>query len=412
MVSRKAESHAMYLLAKIIYNFSTSRRQDEGRSRLFTLSEKPTVVENCEDRELLEVASRVHEMNEESLVTTTRMLSMIRACIEPSNQDVVASLPPKPSPVSASAFVVLYSEAIIVLSIKDPPTPRSSTITFKEEYKQMAKDAWEPNMYNSVASFVYSSKFTAPLLELLSAQPGERILDLGCGSGELTLELQRIVGDGGVVVGVDASESMIGRARQNGLAASFICDAQQLELPPSPSIKQGISSALPESFDYKFDAVFSNAALHWCKRDPHAVVRGAANALRKGGRFVGEMGGFMNTVGVRSAIYSVLRRRGFDPQSLDPWYFPSVEDYKAVLESAGFRVEHISLSPRLTPLSSDIIDWQRTFCRNTFYTTLSDAEAEEVMHEVQDICAVDGRDASGTWSIMYCRLRFAASLDK
>ncbi|KAL5520036.1 hypothetical protein ACEPAG_1696 [Sanghuangporus baumii] len=276
----------------------------------------------------------------------------------------------------------------------------------------MAKDAWDPNTYNSVASFVYSSKFTTPVLDLLSAQPGERILDLGCGSGELTLELQRIVGDRGVVVGVDASENMIRRARQNRLATSFICDAQQLELPPSPSIKQEISSALPESFDYSFDAVFSNAALHWCKRDPHAVVRGAANALRKGGRFVGEMGGFMNTVGVRSSIYTVLRRSGFDPESLDPWYFPSVEDYKRVLESAGFRVEHISLSPRLTPLSSDIIDWQRTFCRNTFYATLSDAEAEEVMREVQDICAVDSRDASGAWSIMYCRLRFAAFLDK
>ena len=77
----------------------------------------------------------------------------------------------------------------------------------------------------------------------------------------------------------------------------------------------------------KFDAVFTNAALHWCKRDPSGVLEGAKRVLKPGGRIVGEMGGFMNCIGVRSAVHRVLRDRGYDPEDLDPWYFPSMEDY-------------------------------------------------------------------------------------
>ncbi|EJC98010.1 S-adenosyl-L-methionine-dependent methyltransferase [Fomitiporia mediterranea MF3/22] len=272
-------------------------------------------------------------------------------------------------------------------------------------------DAWNADTYNAVASFVYSKEFTTPVLGLLNARPGERILDLGCGSGDLTLVLKRTVGETGVVLGVDASENMVKKARQNGVTASFVADAQDLQLPPATPIDKEVADALPEGFDYKFDAVFSNAVLHWCKRDPYAVVRAVAKVLRKGGRFVGEMGGYLNTVGLRSSMHAVLRKRGLDPESLDPWYFPSTDEYRKVLESAGFRVTHISLNPRITPLSSDIIDWQRTFCRKTIFATLNDADAEEVMREVQDMCTIDSRDANGRWTVMYCRLRFVAILD-
>ncbi|KAH8114653.1 S-adenosyl-L-methionine-dependent methyltransferase [Phellopilus nigrolimitatus] len=209
-------------------------------------------------------------------------------------------------------------------------------------------DSWSADKYNAVASFVYSNEFTAPVFALLNAQPGERILDLGCGSGELTTQLAKLVGEAGVVLGVDSSTSMVEKARQNGVSACFVGDAQDLHLPPSPSVASEISASLPASFDYTFDAVFTNAALHWCKRDPRSVAVGVARILREKGRFVGEMGGFTNCVGLRMAIHTVLRRRGFDPAALDPWYFPSIEDYKQVLESAGLRITHLSLTPRLT----------------------------------------------------------------
>lgn len=126
-------------------------------------------------------------------------------------------------------------------------------------------------------------------------------------------------------------------------------------------------------------------------------------------------------------MHAVLKRRGYDPVARDPWFFPSVEGYKKVgfapscegkhilntffklLENAGFKVEQIALHPRLTPLKTDIVDWQRTFCRDSIYAGLSDAEAQDVMQEVQDMCAIDSKDASGHWAIMYTRLRFVVS---
>lgn len=70
---------------------------------------------------------------------------------------------------------------------------------------------WSASLYNKNTSFVYSPAFTAPVLELLSAQPGERIIDFGCGSGEVTLEIKKRVegAEGGLVVGLDFSESMV-----------------------------------------------------------------------------------------------------------------------------------------------------------------------------------------------------------
>ncbi|KAF5382690.1 hypothetical protein D9615_002818 [Tricholomella constricta] len=182
---------------------------------------------------------------------------------------------------------------------------------------------WSASLYNKSVPFVYSPAFTAPVLELLAAQPGERIIDFGCGSGEVTLELQKIVSSasGGVVVGVDFSESMIAQAKRNGVQHAFVSDIQALKLPKNEIFSQA---------DQKFDTVFSNAALHWCKRDPSGVLESAKRVLKPGGRIVAEMGGFMNCIGVRGALYRALRSRGYDPVSRDPWYFPSMEDYVKV----------------------------------------------------------------------------------
>ncbi|KAI0927433.1 hypothetical protein AcV5_007976 [Taiwanofungus camphoratus] len=263
-----------------------------------------------------------------------------------------------------------------------------------------SKDTWSATSYNKTAAFVYSQAFTSPVLTLLDAKPGERIIDFGCGSGEVTLQIKKLVGDAGLVVGCDSSESMITQCKANGVEHAFIGDAQALRFP------LGWDASHQEGFD----AVFSNAALHWCKRDPKGVLESAKKVLRRGGRFVIEMGGYMNCVGVRSALHHVLRTRGYDPIELDPWYFPSVEDYKLLLESSGFDVQTISLHPRITPLTGSLVDWLRLFCRPYFLRGMADEEAEGIMQAVQDICNVDCQDKQGTWAIMYSRLRVVATL--
>ncbi|KAF9463006.1 S-adenosyl-L-methionine-dependent methyltransferase [Collybia nuda] len=260
---------------------------------------------------------------------------------------------------------------------------------------------WSASLYNKSAPFVYSPAFTAPVLELLAAQPGERIVDFGCGSGEVTLEIKRIVeqSEGGVVVGVDYSESMITQAKINGLQYAYVADIQV----PDPM------RDIPEAQE-KFDVVFSNAALHWCKGNPAGVLANAKSVLKKGGRLVGEMGGFMNCIGVRAALHHVLRKRDHDPVSRDPWYFPSMEDYVKLLVTASFEPVHLSLTPRLTPLPAGLRGWLQVFARNTFFSGFPEEEAQLMMDEVEEICRVDCQDASGKWAMVYMRLRFCAIL--
>ncbi|KAH9480552.1 putative methyltransferase C70.08c [Psilocybe cubensis] len=273
--------------------------------------------------------------------------------------------------------------------------------TANDQTNRRDASGWSASHYNKTASFVYSLAFTTPVLELLAAQPGERILDVGCGSGEVTKIIQEVVerGDGGVVVGTDLSESMITKAKENGIKHAFIADAQDLEYPRDEP-----------GFPEKFDAVFSNAALHWCKRDPLGVLTGIRKVLKPGGRVAVEMGGFMNAIGVRSALHDVVRSKGRDPEELDPWYFPSMEDYVKLLVTAGFEPTHISLTPRITPLPTGLYDWLDLFARNSFLRDFTDEEAREIMRDVEDRCRGDCRDASGKWAMMYTRLRFTAVL--
>ncbi|KAF9485893.1 S-adenosyl-L-methionine-dependent methyltransferase [Pholiota conissans] len=280
----------------------------------------------------------------------------------------------------------------------DRTTLRSDTSTPNDARD---KSGWSASMYNRSASFVYSPSFVAPVLDLLAAQPGERILDIGCGSGELTMMIQLIVEqkEGGAVVGTDFSESMVKKALQNGVKNAFVADAQDLVLPDGDPTMQG-----------KYDAVFSNAALHWCKRDPLGVLVGARKVLKPGGRIAAEMGGFMNVIGIRATLHDIIRSKGRDPEELDPWYFPSPEDYGRLLITAGFEPTHISLTPRITPLANGLYDWLNLFARASFLSGFSDEEACEVMREVEDRMRGDCMDASGRWAMMYARLRFTAVL--
>ncbi|CAE6473579.1 unnamed protein product [Rhizoctonia solani] len=176
------------------------------------------------------------------------------------------------------------------------------------------KYVWSPTHYNNGADFVYSDATTQPLFELLSLQSGERVVDMGCGTGELTRRLQELTGEEGLVLGVDASESMLEKAKINGIKNLFCCDLQRLVIPDG--FKEWTGT---------FDAVFTNSTLHWCKQDPHGPVKAARSLLKPGGRFVGEFCGHMSGLGIRGAFSQVLKRRGIEPA--DPWYFPLPADY-------------------------------------------------------------------------------------
>ncbi|MSP83158.1 MAG: class I SAM-dependent methyltransferase [Alphaproteobacteria bacterium] len=246
----------------------------------------------------------------------------------------------------------------------------------------MTVQAWDAACYARNARFV--SDLGAPLLDLLSPRPGERILDLGCGDGALT---EKLVAAGAIVVGVDASPDMVAAAKGRGIDAR-VMDGQAL------------------TFSGEFDAVFSNAALHWMKREG-AVIQGAHRALKPGGRVVAELGGGDNVATVRAAIHAELARRGLDPWSFDPWTFPTAEDYRARLESHGFTVASCALLPRPTPVPGRLADWLDTFA-GTFLGALPVDQREAFKNAVEDRTAPALHDARG-WHVDYVRLRVLAA---
>ncbi|EST04748.1 Methyltransferase domain protein [Kalmanozyma brasiliensis GHG001] len=260
----------------------------------------------------------------------------------------------------------------------------------------------DADVYRKNASFVYSDEYSAPVLKLLDPEPGDKILDLGCGSGELTCKLASAVGPRGLVFGQDASEDMIKKAN-----ASIDVDADGT---PKFEVRDA-QDPIAQGQRGQFDKVFSNAALHWMKRSPSSVVQNVYSSLRPGGSFAAEMGGFMNCVGVRSHLHLALSRRGVDPAPLDPWFFPTAAEYTKLLQEAGFTVETCELVPRLTPLpkESGLKGWLSTFAGPFLNAFDSQEEREEVVAEVEDALRSDAYDAStGTWSVMYVRLRFLA----
>lgn len=245
-----------------------------------------------------------------------------------------------------------------------------------------AKQTWDPDSYARHARFV--SELGAPVLELLAPKPGERILDLGCGDGALTAKLAAL---GCVVVGVDSSAAQVKAARRIGLDAS-VGDGNRL------------------GFDAEFDAVFSNAAIHWMNR-PDDVIAGVSRALRAGGRFVGEFGGHGCVEKIKRALIAALATRGIDGERLNPWYFPTVEDYSARLVRGGFKVRYIALIPRPTPLPTEINGWLETFAQ-AFMAPLEARERSAFIDEVRRSLQPVLRDADGNWFADYVRLRFAA----
>jgi SAM-dependent methyltransferase len=160
------------------------------------------------------------------------------------------------------------------------------------------------------------------------------------------------------------------------------------------------------SFRGEFDAVFSNAALHWMQR-PAEVLAGVARALRPGGRFIGELGADGNTATVLRALQAAMTQRGLSFSSRNPWYFPTADEYRGKLERAGFIVTALDVFPRPTPLPGSLIGWLETFAP-TFVVGFSPVERTAFFDEVAAALRPQLCDANGQWTVDYVRLRFRA----
>jgi trans-aconitate methyltransferase len=248
-----------------------------------------------------------------------------------------------------------------------------------------AGQTWNAEGYARDAGFVPA--LGSAVLDLLAPAKDEKILDLGCGDGVLTVRLAEA---GATVVGVDASAEMIAAAKERGLDAHVV-DGHGL------------------AFNHDFDAVFSNAALHWMSRDPDAVIAGVRRALKPRGRFVGEFGGHGNVAAICTALVAALNKRGIDGAARLPWFFPSADDYRRRLENHGFQVETIALIPRPTPLPTGMEGWLRTFA-DPFLHGLTDSDRQGVLDDAVALLTATLRDVAGNWTADYVRLRFKATL--
>jgi trans-aconitate methyltransferase len=248
---------------------------------------------------------------------------------------------------------------------------------------------WDTATYDGSHSFVY--EYGADVVSLLDPQPGERILDLGCGTGHLT---DAIAAAGADVVGVDNAESMLEEARADYPDYDFVhADARDLSLQDLPG-------------DEPLDAVFSNAALHWIQEQDQ-VTESVRSLLQPGGRFVAELGGTGNVSDIVDAVFRELDRRGYDQSH--PWYFPSIGEHASLLEAHGFEVQYVALFDRPTELDdgeNGLASWLEMF-GDTMLAPVPDDELDDVVSAIEDELRDDYFEG-GVWTADYRRLRFVA----
>jgi trans-aconitate methyltransferase len=249
---------------------------------------------------------------------------------------------------------------------------------------------WDTSRYAADGRFV--ATLASAVVDLLNPQPGERILDAGCGDGALT---QQLAASGASLLGVDSSPTMLAAARARGL-----------------EVDEANLTAL--SYDAEFDAVFSNAALHWIPLAAQpALLAGIHCALRPGGRFVAEMGGLGNIAAIRTALSAVLAPLGLDSEALAASFYPSPLHYRTLLEAAGFTIQTIDLIPRPTPLPNGpegMTRWLETF-RNGVLDLIPDPAArQQALADTVTLLKPILQDAlTQNWTADYVRLRFHAT---
>jgi trans-aconitate methyltransferase len=246
---------------------------------------------------------------------------------------------------------------------------------------------WNAELYDDKHAFVF--QYGESVLELLGIKPGERILDLGCGTGHLTNEIKE---HGAEAVGIDASADMIARASKE-----------------HPGVDFRVADGADFHFDKPFDTVFSNAALHWIPKADEAI-KCVYESLKPGGRFVAEMGGKGNVEHMMAATRKVLIQHGYyNLAERKPWYFPSLGEYAGKLEKQGFRVTYALHFDRKTLLQDSrqgVTKWLNMF-GSMFFEGIDEAEKQQILNEITDLLEPYYNE-NGQWYADYKRLRFIA----
>lgn len=246
---------------------------------------------------------------------------------------------------------------------------------------------WNADLYDNKHSFVF--QYGESVLELLAVKAGERILDLGCGTGHLT---KKIWEQGAEVIGLDASPEMVAQAKENYPELDFM-----------------VGNGANFHFDKSFDAVFTNATLHWI-HDVDGVIKSVYDTLKPGGRFVGEFGGKGNNQLMMAAAATVLKAHGYIKNNfVIPWYYPSTAEYATRLEAGGFRVTFVTHFDRPTPLQDGrdgIAKWFNMF-GSSIFKIVPGTKLPQILDEITDLLQPTS-EIDGQWYADYKRLRFIA----
>ncbi len=241
-------------------------------------------------------------------------------------------------------------------------------------------NTWNATLYEDQHAFVW--QYGEDLVQLLSPKTGESILDLGCGTGQLTAQLARA---GAAVRGIDADTAMIAKAQLNYPDLLFEqADAQSFQVHEP------------------LDAVFSNAVLHWIK-EPDVVIRQVYQALKPGGRFVAEFGGKGNVQAITQALSNA------HVSYVSPWYFPSVAEYSTRLEQQGFEVVFATLRDRPTLLEAHeagLANWLHMFAYELLGHLTPELQQQVIASVEQQLKPTLYQD--DRWTADYRRLRIMA----